>query len=60
MNNYLFIYVCSEEAKNELLARGYCLLKADDTKGIYVFANNGDMTFANSEMTFVYSNTITF
>jgi hypothetical protein len=54
-----FLYVFSEEDKDALLSMGYTLLKSDG-KGIYVFANQANQTFALTNVQFVRSDTLTF
>lgn len=55
-----FLYVFSKEARDDLLLHGYSLLKGDDTKEVYVFANQDNFTFDLSETTYVRSNILTF
>ena len=58
MNN--FIYVFSKDARDILLARGYTLLKSDEARGMYVFANEMMQTFSDSGFRFVLSDKLTF
>lgn len=54
-----FLYVFSEEDRDALLSMGYTLLKSDG-KGIYVFVNQANQTFALTNVQFVRSDTLTF
>lgn len=56
-----FIYVMDDALKDELLSRGYQLVKTDSTQKIYVFANNKEET-AKFELNglHVFSNVLTF
>lgn len=58
MNN--FIYVFSKDARDILLTRGYTLLKSDEAREMYVFANEMTKTFSDSEFRFVLSDKLTF
>lgn len=55
-----FLYVFSKDARDSLLSANYTLLKSDEKNEIYVFANQLDMTFALSDISFIRSNTLTF
>lgn len=55
-----FLYVFSTASRDTLLAANYTLLKSDEENEIYVFANQADMTFALSDISFIRSNTLTF
>lgn len=55
-----FLYVFDSESKDELLAAGFRLLKCDKKNDIYVFANQRDMAFELTDISFVRSNTLTF
>lgn len=55
-----FLYVFDAEARDELLASGFELLKSDKKNDIYVFANRMDMAFELADISFVRSNTLTF
>lgn len=56
----MFIYVFSETDKNSLLSQGYRLLKQDERNGYYVFENSDQLTFGDTNMKFVFSDTLTF
>ena len=55
-----FLYVFNKEARDRLLAANYTLLKSDERNGIYVFANQVEMTFALADISFIRSDTLTF
>ena len=46
-----FIYVFSREERDTLLANGYAMLKNDENKNTYIFANKGDADFDLSDKT---------
>lgn len=54
-----FIYVFSEELRDELIARGYTLLHSDDAAKRYVFANESTQSYSLGEGV-VFSNQLTF
>ena len=56
-----FIYVMDDALKDELLSRGYKLVKVDPTNKIYVFANKSEDT-SKFELNglHVFSNVLTF
>ena len=56
----MFIYVFSIQDRDTLLSKGYKLLKSDEKNNIYIFANNDQFTFGETDMKFVFSNTLTF
>lgn len=55
-----FIYVFDEEAKSKLLNAGYTLMKEDMDNSIYVFCCNGNMLFANEDISYIMSDTLSF
>ena len=58
-----FIYVFDVCARDKLLSANYQLLKSDVNQNIFVFENNGTMTFANNstdDFPFIISDTLTF
>lgn len=55
-----FIYVFDEDSRDMMLAKHYKLMSADDKKGIYVFQNKVDVSFAATDIKCVYSDTLTF
>lgn len=55
-----FIYVFSKKDRDELVKRGFALLKDDTTKDVYVFVNSCKGEFDLSPMTFALSDTLTF
>ena len=60
MNNERFIYVFSDKAKDELLGRGYKLLKSYNDKAIYIFENSNTKKFSLNETEYVTSSVMTF
>lgn len=60
MDNERFIYVFSAKAKDELLSRGYKLLKSYNDKSIYIFENSNTKKFSLEKTEYVTSNVITF
>lgn len=54
-----FIYVFCKEASDELVSRGYKLLKADEKSPYYIFENKPELSF-NLDNDYVFSNTMTF
>ena len=56
-----FIYVFSEDVKQQLIALGFVLLKADTQKGVYIFKNDPCVTsFGFAAGSYAFSNTLTF
>lgn len=55
-----FIYVFDESAKSKLLGAGFVLLKEDVDNSIYVFHFDGNLTFANEDVSYVLSDTLSF
>ena len=55
-----FVYVMGRSACDELLAKGYRLLKSDDKNGVYTFENNKKLTFELAQVRAAASNTLTF
>jgi len=55
-----FIYVFNEEAKDKLLRMQYTLLKADDKNQTYVFVNSDRQDFAEADISYILSDTLTF
>lgn len=55
-----FIYVFDESAKSKLLGAGFVLLKEDVDNSIYVFHLDGNLTFANEDVSYVLSDTLSF
>lgn len=56
----MFIYVFSTQDRDKLLSKNYNLLKSDERNNIYVFENNNQLVFDNTDMKFVFSDTLTF
>lgn len=54
-----FIYVMDAYSKEVLEKHGYELLKADEERGVYCFANKPDMTF-ELHIPCVFSSIMTF
>lgn len=55
-----FIYVFNDKSRDELIAAGFRLLKCDNKNKVYVFANQQEMAFELSDISFVCSDTLTF
>ena len=55
-----FIYVFSVDARDKLSASNYNLIKSDEKRNLYVFENNGALTFSNDIQSYVYSDILTF
>ena len=55
-----FIYVFNDKSRDELIAAGFRLLKCDNKNEAYVFANQQEMAFELSDISFVCSDTLTF
>lgn len=55
-----FLYVFDENSRDCLIAAGFHLLKSDKNSNIYVFANQMDMAFELTDVSYVRSNTLTF
>ena len=55
-----FLYVFDKESRDELLSIGFRLLKSDNKNEVYVFANQMEMAFELSDVSFVRSDTLTF
>ena len=57
-----FIYVFDTAARDRLLGAGFLMLKADERNSLYVFANDGAMSFAEvlDVVGYVLSDTLTF
>lgn len=55
-----FIYVFDVAAKEQLISKGYLLLKENAAQSIYVFKDDNSLKFELSNNNFVYSDTLTF
>lgn len=55
-----FIYVFNDKSRDELIAAGFRLLKCDNKNEVYVFANQQELAFELSDISFVCSDTLTF
>ena len=55
-----FIYVFADSDRDKLISLGYTLIKADCRQNLYVFENKQTMQFDLHNISFVYSDTITF
>lgn len=55
-----FIYVFSINERDSLLERGLTLLKSNDAANVFIFLNDERMDFANENITYVISDTLTF
>ena len=55
-----FIYVYSAAARDKLLAANYILMKSDERNNIYIFLNEGKLSFAELDVSYILSDTMTF
>lgn len=55
-----FVYVFDEKTKEQLLVKGFKLLKSDIKNKIFVFENNAEVCFEFSNIQHILSNTLTF
>ncbi len=55
-----FIYVYSADARDKLLAANYILMKSDERNKIYVFLNEDKLSFAELDVSYILSDTMTF
>lgn len=55
-----FIYVFSVDDKNNMVAAGYRLLRADEKRQMYVFENTNTLKFSNGVFKYVVSDILTF
>lgn len=55
-----FICVFSATARDILVSRGYVLIRSDDRQSIYVFQNRENCYFDLNDVSYVFSNTLTF
>ena len=55
-----FIYVCTDEDRDVLLARGYTLLRSDSSGSIYVFLRDGTELFGLDGVEYVETDTLIF
>lgn len=60
MDNERFIYVFSNKARDELLGKGYKLLKSYSDKTIYIFENSTVKKFSLDKTEYATSNVMTF
>lgn len=60
MDNERFIYVFSNKSRDELLGRGYKLLKSYSDKTIYIFENSNTKKFNLDKTEYATSNVMTF
>jgi len=57
----MFIYCVDKELKEELIKKGYQLLKEDDNGAVFVFDENIKFNFAEiSKNKFMFTNKLTF
>lgn len=57
----MFIYVFSKDAKDELIARGMKIMKADEANERYIFlANSEKLFFADFKHNYALSEVLTF
>ncbi len=55
-----FIYVYSADARDKLLAANYILMKSDERNKIYIFLNEDKLSFAELDVSYILSDTMTF
>ncbi len=55
-----FLYVFSENERDELLKLGYSLIKSDIECGIFVFENQAKLSFDKKTVEAIPSDTLTF
>ena len=55
-----FIYVFTDQDRDELLSRGYILLKEDKSNQIYIFSYDGKEENFDSLNLYCFSNVLTF
>ena len=55
-----FIYVFGEASRDVLLANKYTILKSDLKNNIYVFENKPNAHFSFEDMSYAFSDTLTF
>lgn len=55
-----FVYVFHKDDRDELLASGYELLKQDEERNIFIFANQEIQKFGELKMPFVTTDIFTF
>lgn len=57
----MFIYCFDKDLKQELIAKGFKLLKEDDERAIFIFSNKVNFDFNNVDKTkFLFTNKLTF
>ena len=57
---YSFVYVFTEDDKNQMLASGYQLVRADESRKLFIFENRSNLTFDKKAVKYVYSNSLVF
>lgn len=55
-----FLYVFTEADRDALLRAGFSLLKSDPASNIYVFINDGSLTFDHKAVRAIASSTLRF
>lgn len=55
-----FIYVFNKEARDRLINQNLVLLKSDERNSIFVFETPKNFSVDFSEISFIFSNTLTF
>lgn len=55
-----FFYVFSKDARDELLAAGYMIIKNDEHNNMYIFENKKNLTFDKKKVKHLETNTLTF
>lgn len=57
---YKFLYVFTQQDRDELLLKNFVLLKSDKEKDIYIFENNGKLQFNKNSINIIPSDILTF
>lgn len=55
-----FVYVFDDKSKEQLLIKGFKLLKSDIKNKIFVFENNAEICFEYDNIQHILSDTLTF
>ena len=55
-----FIYVFSQSDRDEMLFKGFLLLKSDQHNNMYVFLNEGDLALDDLGISYILSDKLTF
>lgn len=57
---YSFVYVFSDKDRDELISRGFQLLKSDENEHVYIFDLDGAKFDDEQGIVFALSNTLSF